>query len=115
MRFEGVIRELPNYAALTGKNTSESPRYARCVPVADRLDLLRKEMKFDFSDLGNVIVSEQNMRQRADPLKEKGVDAVVSVSAEERLRIPHMHSRIIFRSGSFRSRFLPRPMKASPH
>lgn len=113
VQFEGALRELPNYAALIGKNilfltacdpvtglvedkireglnapaaawmnsrlAAESPRYARYVPMTDRLDQLRREMKFEFYNLGNTIVSEENIRQVADAVKKKDVDTVVGI------------------------------------
>lgn len=113
VQFEGALRELPNYAALIGKNilfltacdpvtkqvedkiregldapaaawmnprlAAESPRYARYVPMTGRLDRLRNEMKFEFYDLGNTVVSEENIRKTADLVREKGVDTVVGI------------------------------------
>ena len=113
VQFEGALRELPNYAALTGKNVlfltacdpvrkqveekireglnapaaawmnsrlaAESPRYARYVRMTDRLDQLRRETKFDFFDLGNPVVSEENIRQFADFIKKRDIDTVVGI------------------------------------
>lgn len=113
VQFEGALRELPNYAALIGKNilfltacdpvrkqvedkireglnapaaawmnsrlAAENPRYTRYVRMTDRLDQLRSEMKFDFFDLGNPVVSEENIRQFADFIKNRNIDTIVGI------------------------------------
>lgn len=113
VQFEGALRELPNYAALIGKNilcltacdpvreqieekireglgrpaahwmserlARESPRYARYFSMTDRLDALRGDLRVDFYDIGQSVVSEQNIRQVAELVRARGFDTVVGI------------------------------------
>ena len=81
-QVEEKIREglnAPAAAWMNSRLAAENPRYARYVRMTDRMDRLRRETKFDFYDLGNPIVSEENIRQFADFIKQRDIDTVVGI------------------------------------
>lgn len=113
VQFEGALRELPNYAALTGRRilfltacgpvrdeveagireglslpaaacrnprlSAESIRYARYDGMTERLDALRRKMSFRFHDLGETVVSEENIRRMAALIRQWKCDTVVGI------------------------------------
>lgn len=58
---------------------ADSPRYARYMPMTDRFDALRREMEFEFYDIGDTVVAEENIRRVAEYVQARGVDTVVGV------------------------------------
>ena len=58
---------------------ADSPRYARYMPMTDRFDALRREMEFEFYDIGDTVVAEENIRRVAEYVQAHGVDTVVGV------------------------------------
>lgn len=58
---------------------ADSPRYARYMPMTDRFDELRKEMEFEFYDLGDTVVAEENIRKVAQYVESRGIDTVVGI------------------------------------
>ncbi|MDD3334329.1 MAG: iron-containing alcohol dehydrogenase [Eubacteriales bacterium] len=81
-QLEGKIREgLEKPAAywMQQRLAEESPRYARYMPMTDRLDELRRDMTFEFYDIGDRVVSEPSIRQVADYVQSRGIDTVVGI------------------------------------
>ena len=58
---------------------ADSPRYARYMPMTDSFDALRREMEFEFYDIGDTVVAEENIRRVAEYVQARGVDTVVGV------------------------------------
>ena len=58
---------------------ADSPRYARYAKMTDRLDEMRRGMTFSFYDIGDTVVSEENIRRVAAYIKENGFDTVAGI------------------------------------
>ena len=58
---------------------ADSPRYARYMPMTDRFDALRREMEFEFYDIDDPVVAEENIRRVAEYVQARGIDTVVGV------------------------------------
>ncbi len=79
---ESRIREglsLPAAACMNPALAQASPRYARYVPMAEQFDCRRRDMRFQFYDLGERPVSEENVRQVAEMARAGGFDTIVGV------------------------------------
>lgn len=74
---EGLER--PAAACMNPRLAADSPRYARYVPMAQRLDEFRSEMEFEFYDIGDRIITQSNIRSVAEYAKSRGIDTVVGI------------------------------------
>ena len=74
---EGIDR--PAAAWMNPRLAAESVRYARYVPMADRMDDMRSDMQFDFYDIGQTPITEENIRRIAEHVREKGYDTVAGI------------------------------------
>lgn len=74
---EGLAK--PAVACMNPRLAEENVRYARYVSMTDRLDALRSEMTFEFYDLGDTIVTEENVRRVANYAESRGIDTVVGI------------------------------------
>ena len=79
---ERRIREgfsLPAERRMNPRLAEDSPRYNRYFAMQERFDALRKDMEFEFYDLGETPVTEANVRVVADMARTKGFDTVVGI------------------------------------
>ncbi len=74
---EGIDR--PAKAWMNGRLAQESVRYARYMPMTDRMDELRRGMSFSFYDLGMRPITRENVREIASRVETEGFDTVVGV------------------------------------
>ena len=74
---EGIDR--PAAAWMNERLASESVRYARYVPMAERMDALRSEMSFSFRDIAQLPITRENVRMLAEQVQAQGFDTVVGV------------------------------------
>lgn len=74
---EGIER--PAAAWMNDRLAKESVRYARYLPMADRMDEMRRGMSFAFRDLGATPITRENVRVLADFVQAQGFDTVVGV------------------------------------
>ncbi len=56
-----------------------SPRYASYKGMSETLDEVRRETVYGFYDIGDMVVSESNVRRVAEMVKEEGYDTVVGI------------------------------------
>lgn len=75
--MEGVDR--PAAAWMNERLAKESVRYARYMPMTDRMDALRSDMSFSFYDVGDKIITQENVRTVAEYVKAEGFDTVVGI------------------------------------
>lgn len=74
---EGIDR--PAAAWMNERLAKESVRYARYVPMAERMDALRSEMSFSFRDIAQLPITRENVRLLAEQVQAQGFDTVVGV------------------------------------
>ena len=74
---EGIDR--PAAAWMNDRLAKESVRYARYVPMAERMDALRSEMSFSFRDISQLQITRENVRMLAEQVQAQGFDTVVGV------------------------------------
>ncbi|MDO5323336.1 MAG: iron-containing alcohol dehydrogenase [Clostridia bacterium] len=74
---EGIDR--PAAAWMNERLAKESVRYARYVPMAERMDALRSEMSFSFRDIAQLQITRENVRMLAEQVQAQGFDTVVGV------------------------------------
>ena len=74
---EGIDR--PAAAWMNERLAKESVRYARYVPMAERMDALRSEMSFSFRDIAQLPITRENVRMLAEQVQAQGFDTVVGV------------------------------------
>ena len=74
---EGIA--LPAAQVMDPALAAESPRYARYLPMADRFDRCRREMTFEFYDIGDCEVTEEHVRNVGRYVTEGGFDTVVGI------------------------------------
>lgn len=74
---EGIDR--PAAAWMNDRLAKESVRYARYVPMAERMDALRSEMSFSFRDIAQLQITRENVRMLAEQVQAQGFDTVVGV------------------------------------
>lgn len=74
---EGIDR--PAAFWMSARLAAQSPRYARYLQMAARLDGLRSGMRFTFHDLGNLPVTWSHIRSVAELALEGGYDTVVGI------------------------------------
>lgn len=74
---EGINR--PAASWMNSRLASESPRYARYVPMADHMDALRSEMSFSYYDVGRTPITRDSVRRMADYVLAQGFDTVAGV------------------------------------
>lgn len=74
---EGIDR--PAAAWMNDRLAKESVRYARYLPMTDRMDELRRGMSFSFYNLGMRPITRENVREIADLVQAQGFDTVVGV------------------------------------
>lgn len=74
---EGIDR--PAAAWMNERLARESVRYARYVPMAERMDALRSEMSFSFRDIAQLPITRENVRMLAEQVQAQGFDTVVGV------------------------------------
>jgi len=82
VQVESKIREGLSHPAATWLNprlASESVRYSRYASMTDHLNELRSKMKFEFYDIGDSVVSEENIRRVAAYVKNADIDTVVGI------------------------------------
>ncbi len=80
--IEGKLRlaiATPSRESVDPDLAAVSPRYARYVPMSERLDALRKEMHFEFMDLGEAVVEEEGIRRVARYVRDHHFDTVAGV------------------------------------
>ena len=58
---------------------ADSPRYARYISMADQFDQRRAEIEYEFYDLGETVVSEENIERVARYVKDQGFDTVAGI------------------------------------
>ena len=64
---EGIDR--PAAAWMNERLAKESVRYARYVPMAERMDALRSEMSFSFRDIAQLPITRENVRMLAEQVQ----------------------------------------------
>ncbi len=74
---EGIA--LPAAEIMDPALAASSPRYARYLPMADQFDRCRREMTFEFYDIGESQVTEENIRRAARYVREGGFDTAVGI------------------------------------
>lgn len=74
---EGIDRSAS--AWMNARLAEESVRYARYLPMAERMDALRSDMSFSFYDIGNRPITMENVCKIAEYVRENGYDTVVGV------------------------------------
>lgn len=70
---------LPAARSMSPALAEESPRYNRYFAMQERFDALRRDMEFEFYDLDDMPVSEENICRIADMVRMKGFDTVVGI------------------------------------
>ena len=74
---EGI--DQPAAAWMNARLAKESVRYARYLPMADRMDKLRSRMSFSFYDIGQTAITQENVRTMAEYVRRHGFDTVAGV------------------------------------
>ena len=74
---EGIDR--PAAAWMNTRLAQESVRYARYMPMTDRMDDLRSDMSFTFRDVSQLMITQENVRRIADEVLAQGYDTVAGV------------------------------------
>ena len=63
----------------------ESPRYRRYAEMNERFDELRRDMTFEFMNLGEAVVEEAGIRRTAEYIVKNGFDTVVGIGGGKAL------------------------------
>lgn len=75
--LEGV--EQPAAAWMNPRLANESVRYARYMPMTDRMETMRSDMSFTFYDVADKVITQENVREISEYVKAEGFDTVVGI------------------------------------